>query len=58
MRKLDYPDLDEAMDKWYDKYNADMYNADESGLFFKAQSKKIMQYKNMPANSVKINKER
>jgi hypothetical protein len=135
MRKLDYPDLDEAMDKWYDKaintinttvdgpsmkrqaekYAAmlgyadfkasegwlskfkqrhnitfktivgeagfvsdvivqdwnrrlvgiiegysihDMYNADESGLFFKAQSKKTMQYKNMPANSVKINKER
>ena len=36
----------------------DIYNADETGLLFKAQATKTMQYKNMPANSVKINKER
>ena len=135
MRKLEYPDIDEAMDKWYDKtinttntivdgpsmkrqaekfatmlghtdfkasdgwlskfkhrhnigfktvvgeagfvseiivqdWNRrligiidgfsidDIYNADESGLLYKAQATKTMQYKNMPANSVKKNKER
>ena len=40
-------------------YNSDnIFNADETALFYKAMPNKTMIYKNMQANHVKVNKER
>ena len=36
----------------------DVFNADETALFYKAMPNKTMYYKNMPANSIKVKKER
>ena len=47
------------MPKLIEKYELrDIFNGDESGLFYKATPNKTMIYKNMSANSVKSEKER
>ena len=51
--------LKDIMPKLIEKYELrDIFNADESGLFYKATPNKTMIYKNMAANSVKVEKER
>ena len=51
-RKVVLPSLLKGFD------SRDVFNADETALFFKAMPNKTMYLKNMPANSIKVKKER